>query len=253
MRAAGNHQEKEAAAGEIKVVWKLYRFHMPHLGGGHHEKEVEEGKPPRKGWMALRVGPEGEEQRRFVVPVACLSHPLFAELLDEAAAEYGSFISLDLVCSALNHCSVSGLFRHGMLISTETFVIMLSTINNRQSLLRHTLVLHHTLLHQQSAISPPSCKYLPLPLSLSHFSTTVGAKHRRAQQCSTDPSTARPGSTLSASSIATPSSALAAPSIARPGPEHHQALCSIDMEHHCALQCSSRAEKRLAWQCSIDA
>ncbi|KAG6521239.1 hypothetical protein ZIOFF_018349 [Zingiber officinale] len=218
MRAAGNHQEKEAAAGEIKVVWKLFRFHMPHLGGGHHEKEVEEGKPPRKGWMALRVGPEGEEQRRFVVPVACLSHPLFAELLDEAAAEYG-----------------------------------LSTINNRQSLLRHTLVLHHTLLHQQSAISPPSCKYLPLPLSLSHFSTTVGAKHRRAQQCSTDPSTARPGSTLSASSIATPSSALAAPSIARPGPEHHQALCSIDMEHHCALQCSSSAEKRLAWQCSIDA
>ncbi|KAG6521238.1 auxin-responsive protein SAUR32-like [Zingiber officinale] len=89
MRAAGNHQEEEAAAGGIKVVRKLFRFHMPHLGGGHHEKEVEEGKPPRKGWMALRVGPEGEEQRRFVVPVACLSHPLFAELLDEAAVEYG--------------------------------------------------------------------------------------------------------------------------------------------------------------------
>ncbi|KAG6508214.1 hypothetical protein ZIOFF_033586 [Zingiber officinale] len=82
--------EEEAAAGGIKVVGKLFRLHMPHLDGGHHEKEVEEGKPPRKGWIALRVGPEGEEHRRFVVPVACLSHPLFAKLLDEAAAKYGS-------------------------------------------------------------------------------------------------------------------------------------------------------------------
>ncbi|URE04917.1 hypothetical protein MUK42_20307 [Musa troglodytarum] len=39
--------------------------------------------------MAVRVGQEGEELRQFVVPVAYLDHPLFAELLDMAAQEYG--------------------------------------------------------------------------------------------------------------------------------------------------------------------
>ncbi|URD95212.1 Auxin responsive protein [Musa troglodytarum] len=61
------------------------------LGMAHHHERKEKagtGAPPT-GCMAVRVGPEGEEQQRLVVPVAHLSHPLFAELLDEAAAEYG--------------------------------------------------------------------------------------------------------------------------------------------------------------------
>ncbi|WOK98998.1 auxin-responsive protein SAUR32-like [Canna indica] len=64
---------------------------MPHLRQHHErkEKEADAATPPPKGCMAVRVGQEGEEQRRFVVPVAYLSHPLFAELLEEAAEEYG--------------------------------------------------------------------------------------------------------------------------------------------------------------------
>ncbi|CAL9077861.1 unnamed protein product, partial [Musa acuminata var. zebrina] len=54
-----------------------------------YEKAATEAGAPPRGCMAVRVGPEGEEQQRFVVPVAHLSHPLFTELLDEAAAEYG--------------------------------------------------------------------------------------------------------------------------------------------------------------------
>jgi SAUR family protein len=46
------------------------------------------GAPP-KGWMAIRVGAEGEEQRRFLVPVMYINHPLFLGLLKEAEEEYG--------------------------------------------------------------------------------------------------------------------------------------------------------------------
>ncbi|KAG1354519.1 auxin-responsive protein SAUR32-like [Cocos nucifera] len=43
----------------------------------------------RKGWMGIRVGQEGEEQQRFVVPVGYLKHPLFVGLLEQAEKEYG--------------------------------------------------------------------------------------------------------------------------------------------------------------------
>ncbi|KAJ3692745.1 hypothetical protein LUZ60_011840 [Juncus effusus] len=46
------------------------------------------GAPP-KGWMGIRVGIEGEEQQRFLVPVMYLKHPLFLGLLKEAEEEYG--------------------------------------------------------------------------------------------------------------------------------------------------------------------
>ncbi|CAL9044788.1 unnamed protein product, partial [Musa banksii] len=59
---------------------------MPRLGAAKVKAAAE---MPPKGCMAVRVGQEGEEQRRFVVPVAYLDHPLFAELLDTAAQEYG--------------------------------------------------------------------------------------------------------------------------------------------------------------------
>ncbi|PKA64186.1 Auxin-induced protein 15A [Apostasia shenzhenica] len=42
-----------------------------------------------KGCMAIRVGGEGEEQRRFVVPVEYVNHPLFLGLLKEAEEEFG--------------------------------------------------------------------------------------------------------------------------------------------------------------------
>ena len=42
-----------------------------------------------KGCVTVRVGAEGEEQRRFAVPLGHLKHPLFSALLDEAEREYG--------------------------------------------------------------------------------------------------------------------------------------------------------------------
>jgi SAUR family protein len=42
-----------------------------------------------KGCVTVRVGAEGEEQRRFAVPLGHLKHPLFAALLEEAEREYG--------------------------------------------------------------------------------------------------------------------------------------------------------------------
>ncbi|KAL5230304.1 hypothetical protein ABZP36_029080 [Zizania latifolia] len=42
-----------------------------------------------KGCVTVRIGAEGEEQRRFAVPVGHLRHPLFGVLLEEAEREYG--------------------------------------------------------------------------------------------------------------------------------------------------------------------
>ncbi|WOL07020.1 hypothetical protein Cni_G15755 [Canna indica] len=58
---------------------------MPH----RERTEKTAGGMPPKGFVAVWVGQEGEKQRRFVVPVEYVSHPLFAELLETAAAEYG--------------------------------------------------------------------------------------------------------------------------------------------------------------------
>ncbi|KAG6507403.1 auxin-responsive protein SAUR32-like [Zingiber officinale] len=48
--------------------------------------EVKRGTPAAHGTVTVMVA---EEQQRFAVPLEYLSHPLFAELLEEAAAEYG--------------------------------------------------------------------------------------------------------------------------------------------------------------------
>ncbi|GKA13622.1 auxin-responsive protein SAUR32-like protein [Tanacetum coccineum] len=42
-----------------------------------------------KGCMAVMVGHEGQEQKRFVIPVIYIYHPLFIDLLKEAEEEYG--------------------------------------------------------------------------------------------------------------------------------------------------------------------
>ncbi|KAG1360624.1 auxin-responsive protein SAUR32 [Cocos nucifera] len=63
-------------------------LHLPHLG---HEKKKEGGAVgvPTKGCMTIKVGQEGEEKQRFVVPVMYLNHPLFMGLLKVAEEEYG--------------------------------------------------------------------------------------------------------------------------------------------------------------------
>lgn len=42
-----------------------------------------------KGYMAIKVGEEGKEKERIVVPVIYLNHPLFSGLLKQAEEEYG--------------------------------------------------------------------------------------------------------------------------------------------------------------------
>lgn len=46
----------------------------------------------KKGWLAIQVGLEEEEEgatQRFVIPISYLSHPLFQRLLDKAHDVYG--------------------------------------------------------------------------------------------------------------------------------------------------------------------
>jgi SAUR family protein len=52
----------------------------------------------KKGWLAVRVD---EDQRRFVIPIAYLYHPLFRRLLEAAREAYGYHSSgpLRLPCS----------------------------------------------------------------------------------------------------------------------------------------------------------
>ncbi|CAN6298822.1 unnamed protein product [Urochloa humidicola] len=58
-------------------------MHGKHLHHQQHQQMVP------KGCVTVRVGVEGEEQRRFAVPLGHLKHPLFGALLDEAEREYG--------------------------------------------------------------------------------------------------------------------------------------------------------------------
>ena len=43
----------------------------------------------RRGHFVVYVGDEDEEKKRFVVPISYLKHPLFQELLRNAAEEFG--------------------------------------------------------------------------------------------------------------------------------------------------------------------
>ncbi|PKA66325.1 Auxin-induced protein X15 [Apostasia shenzhenica] len=56
---------------------------------GLKQREGAAAALPPKGWMAIRVGEEGAEQQRFIVPVGYLNHPLFVGLLKAAEEEYG--------------------------------------------------------------------------------------------------------------------------------------------------------------------
>ncbi|MQM17316.1 hypothetical protein Taro_050287 [Colocasia esculenta] len=65
------------------------RQHLHGGGGGGGKKDQQSSTHTPKGCLAVMVGQDGEEQRRFVVPVAYLSHPRFLQLLKEAEDEYG--------------------------------------------------------------------------------------------------------------------------------------------------------------------
>lgn len=54
-----------------------------------HGKQQQQQAAAPKGCVTVRVGAEGEEQRRFAVPLGHLKHPLFGALLEEAEREYG--------------------------------------------------------------------------------------------------------------------------------------------------------------------
>ncbi|KAF8008371.1 hypothetical protein BT93_K2139 [Corymbia citriodora subsp. variegata] len=69
---------------------RLPHVHLHHHHHHHHHERVEEDnlKDVPRGCLAVSVG-QGEEQRRFVIPVAYVNHPLFVDLLREAEDEYG--------------------------------------------------------------------------------------------------------------------------------------------------------------------
>lgn len=54
-----------------------------------HRKQSVKVKDVPKGCLAIKVGSQGEEQQRFIVPVLYFNHPLFMQLLKEAEDEYG--------------------------------------------------------------------------------------------------------------------------------------------------------------------
>lgn len=56
---------------------------------GKHQQQQQQQMAAPKGCVTVRVGLEGEEQRRFAVPLGHLKHPLFGALLEEAEREYG--------------------------------------------------------------------------------------------------------------------------------------------------------------------
>ncbi|KAK2965526.1 hypothetical protein RJ640_008876 [Escallonia rubra] len=79
-----SHREEEESISRHKVTEVVCLCFS--LASGDM-KRVMRGVP--KGCLGIRVGVEGEEQQRFVVPVTYVNHPLFMHLLKEADDEYG--------------------------------------------------------------------------------------------------------------------------------------------------------------------
>lgn len=79
--------------------------------------EEKKGKV-KKGWLAVRVGVEGDEGgfRRFVIPIAYLYHPLFRRLLEAAGDMYG----YDSEGPLRLPCSVDEFLRLRALVERET-------------------------------------------------------------------------------------------------------------------------------------
>jgi len=88
----GNDQHHHIHRPHFRMPHSLHFPHF-HLHFHHHDGTKKEGhdfhKDVPKGCVAVYVGSEGEEQKRFVIPVMYINHPLFEKLLKEAEEEYG--------------------------------------------------------------------------------------------------------------------------------------------------------------------
>ncbi|KAK6155515.1 hypothetical protein DH2020_009763 [Rehmannia glutinosa] len=85
---------------------------MPHASSHHHGGGGgrREARSIPKGCLAVTVG-QGDEQRRFVIPVVYVNHPLFTQLLKEAEEEYGFDQKgpINIPCHVEEFCHVRGL------------------------------------------------------------------------------------------------------------------------------------------------
>ncbi|XP_028756908.1 auxin-induced protein 6B-like [Neltuma alba] len=90
--------KKKGGIVKLKVVVeKIQKKLLPGMKGSSYRDacEEEEGSESsyvpedvKEGHFAV-IAEDGEEPRRFVVPLSCLTHPSFLRLLEEAAEEYG--------------------------------------------------------------------------------------------------------------------------------------------------------------------
>lgn len=97
----------------------------------------------KKGWMAVRVGEEGEEGglRRFTMPISYLYHPQFESLLQAAKELYGYHSSGPLILP----CSV------------DDFLHLRWLIEKEQSNSHHHHHHHHHSSRSSSSSSLHSC------------------------------------------------------------------------------------------------
>ncbi|KAI3705868.1 hypothetical protein L1987_76117 [Smallanthus sonchifolius] len=90
-----------------------YRHHHQQHHNYDHGMKKDDDKMMNipKGCMIVTVGHEDEEQKRFVIPVMYVNHPLFMELLKEAEDEYGFHHQgpINIPCHVKDFCNVQGM------------------------------------------------------------------------------------------------------------------------------------------------
>ncbi|KAM0071063.1 putative small auxin-up RNA [Helianthus debilis subsp. tardiflorus] len=86
----------------------IFNHHHHH----HHHKMKEDDDDGKmkipKGCMAVMVGHEDEEKKRFIIPVMYINHPLFMELLKDAELEYGFHNQgpINIPCHVKHFCNI---------------------------------------------------------------------------------------------------------------------------------------------------
>ncbi|KAI4322304.1 hypothetical protein L6164_022012 [Bauhinia variegata] len=95
-----NNSKKKGGIVKLKVVVEMLQKRLFIQGNRrsnscYDEWEIEEacesGYVPedvKEGHFAV-MAEDGEEPKRFVVPLSCLTHPTFLRLLEQSAEEYG--------------------------------------------------------------------------------------------------------------------------------------------------------------------